>query len=68
MTSAMPVSDADLVKLKERLARLLARQVILDLKVDPSLLGGIALYYDGSLIDGSCRGQLEQIRFQLMQS
>lgn len=68
MTSAMPLDDADLAKLKKRLARVLARQVILDVKVDSSLLGGIVFCYDGRLIDGSCRGQLEQIRFQLMQS
>lgn len=59
----MPVAAGE--RLRSRLARLLGKQVELESTVDPSLLGGIIIRVGDHLIDGSCRGQLEALRYQL---
>ncbi|HEY7598913.1 MAG TPA: F0F1 ATP synthase subunit delta [Candidatus Limnocylindrales bacterium] len=64
--SAVPLSDADLDQLRQRLATSYGSNIELRSEVDPALIGGIALRVGDRLIDGSVRGRLERLRNTLI--
>ena len=58
----MPLDRELVEKLEARLVQLTGRKVVLQTKVDPSILGG-ALAQVGALVyDGSLKSNLEQMR------
>ncbi len=57
-----PMPEAERQDLARRLAGILGQQVELDCAVKPDLLGGMVLYYDGRILDGSIRGRLKAAR------
>ncbi|MBZ4330910.1 ATP synthase F1 subunit delta [Corallococcus interemptor] len=65
VTSAVPLSADALAQLQQSLQQLTQRNVVLETKVDPALLGGVAAQVGGTLYDGSLRTQLEQMRREL---
>ncbi len=65
VTSAAPMTDAEVDTLRERLAGMTGGRVNLDLKVDPDILGGVMVRIGDRLIDGSVRGRLERLRTRL---
>lgn len=65
VTSASPLSADALARLQQTLAQLTQRNVILETKVDPALLGGVSAQVGSTLYDGSLRTQLEQMRREL---
>jgi F-type H+-transporting ATPase subunit delta len=65
-TSAAPLSADELKALTSRLEAFTGGRVELDVKVDPSLLGGLVVQVGDRLIDGSVRGRLERLRNQLV--
>ncbi|MBN9681021.1 MULTISPECIES: ATP synthase F1 subunit delta [unclassified Corallococcus] len=65
VTSAVPLSAAAVAQLQQSLTQLTQRNVVLETKVDPALLGGVAAQVGGTLYDGSLRTQLEQMRREL---
>ncbi|ADO68603.1 ATP synthase F1 subunit delta [Stigmatella aurantiaca] len=67
VTSAAPLSPATLEQLRKNLQQATQRDVILEQKVDPALIGGAAAQVGSVLYDGSLRTQLEQMRRQLKQ-
>jgi F-type H+-transporting ATPase subunit delta len=67
VTSAAPLTPDTLEQLRKNLQQLTQRDVILEQKVDPSLLGGVAAQVGSVLYDGSLRTQLEQMRRELKQ-
>ena len=62
VTSARPLSDAALAKLKEALKAKLAREPKLETHVDPSLLGGLIVKVGSRMIDSSIRTKLDGLR------
>jgi F-type H+-transporting ATPase subunit delta len=62
VTSARPLSDAELAKLKDVLKAKLAREPKLETRVDPSLLGGLIVKVGSRMIDSSLRTKLEGLR------
>jgi F-type H+-transporting ATPase subunit delta len=64
--TAVPMDTALAGDLRERLAKSLNKQVELETKVDPSLLGGIVLNIDGKVLDGSVKQQLERLRAEFL--
>ena len=52
-------------KLSARLSALSGKNVLLQNKVDASLIGGVLLQYDGHELDGSVREQLDSLRRNL---
>ena len=64
--SAVPLRDDQLDRLKQSLTRRTGRQVELDVEVDESLLGGVIAQVGDTLIDGSLRTQLHQLRLGLV--
>ena len=66
VTSTLPLEPDEVQALKERLASSTDRRVELDLKVDPSLLGGLVVRLGDRLVDGSVRSRLERLRNRLV--
>lgn len=65
VVSAAPISDIHLERLRAALGRRTGRQVELDVRVDPSLIGGAVARVGGLVFDGSLRTQLQQLRTNL---
>ena len=62
VTSAVPLSEAETAKLKAGLEKKFGRRFTLQCAVDPSLIGGVRVEAEGSVIDGSIRNKLDQIK------
>lgn len=60
--SAVKLPDETVRRLEQSLAKLTQRNVVLDPKVDPSILGGVSAQVGSVLFDGSLRSQLEDLR------
>ncbi|WP_224244899.1 ATP synthase F1 subunit delta [Hyalangium gracile] len=67
VTSASKLPADALEQLRKNLQQLTQRDVILESRVDPALLGGVSAQVGSVLYDGSVRTQLEQMRRQLKQ-
>ncbi|QDE71824.1 MULTISPECIES: ATP synthase F1 subunit delta [Myxococcus] len=67
VTSAAPLPADALAQLQQTLQQLTQRNVLLETRVDPSLLGGVAAQVGSILYDGSIRTQLEEMRRELKQ-
>ena len=68
VTTAVELSEEELNRIKERLGRILeGREVILQPRVDPDLLGGAVFRFGGRMVDGSVRGQLEGLRDEMLE-
>ena len=65
-TSAAPLTPDEVRALTARLEQSTGGRISLDVKVDPSLLGGLVVRVGDRLIDGSVRGRLERLRHQLI--
>jgi len=62
LTSAVKLPADAVQKLARQLETVTQRKVILDEKVDPTLLGGVSAQVGSVLFDGSLRTQLEELR------
>jgi F-type H+-transporting ATPase subunit delta len=65
LTSANPLNSQDKLKLKEVLERFTGSQLRIDYLVDGGLIGGVVFRFRDTLIDGSLRGGLEEVRRRL---
>lgn len=65
VTTAIPVGDAEAAQIKQRLTAITGKQVTLDLKVDPNIIGGMVAQVGDTLLDGSIRTRLQNLRKQL---
>jgi F-type H+-transporting ATPase subunit delta len=67
VTSAAPLSDADLDVVRRRVTSMRgASTVQLEQRVDEALIGGLTVRVGDQLIDASVRGRLERLRAQLV--
>jgi F-type H+-transporting ATPase subunit delta len=65
-TSAVALSDANLAALKDQLkAASGGREVELDAKVDPSIIGGLIVKLGSRMVDGSLKTKLNAIRLAM---
>ncbi len=65
VTTAVPLDEAESRAVAGRLERLVGKRIILEKRVDPSILGGVIARIGDRLIDGSIAGQLESLRREL---
>jgi F-type H+-transporting ATPase subunit delta len=65
--SALPIDPAQQQQLTGALARRFDRQVMLDVRLDPELIGGAIVEAGDVVIDGSLRGKLNRLRVELAQ-
>lgn len=66
VTSAQPLGPELLAQLTQELAALSGKQVVVETRTDPSLIGGVSAQVGSMLYDGSLRTQLHQLRQQLV--
>ena len=62
VTVAVNPSQENLGRIKERLNKLMEKDVEITVKVDPSILGGVIAKVEDKVFDGSIKTQLERIR------
>lgn len=65
VTTAQPLSDATLGKIRDRLAAEMKFEPIVEPAVDPRLLGGLRLRIGDTVYDGSLRARLMQLRHRV---
>lgn len=65
VTSAEPLSDKHAVDLKAALKASLGKDVALETKVDPSLIGGLIVKVGSRMIDGSLRTKLNSLKLAM---
>ena len=61
VTSAYPLAEAELARLKSALSRRFDRDVSMVSEVDASLIGGAVIRAGDTVIDGSLRGKLDKL-------
>lgn len=62
VVSAVPLSAEELSALTEKLEKISGNTVIPECSVDPSLLGGVIVEMNGTVIDGSLRRRLREVK------
>ncbi len=65
VTSAEPLSETHLAALREALKASLGKDVALDAKVDPALIGGLVVQVGSRMIDTSLRTKLNAMKFAM---
>ena len=65
--SAVPLTDAQREALVKKLAAKTGKTIELHEKLDPSVLGGVKLRYEGRELDGTAAGRLDAVRQLLTQ-
>lgn len=61
VTSAHPLSDDQVIELKQQLRQRVGREVSVELAVDPALLGGLVVRVGSQMIDSSIRTRLNAL-------
>jgi F-type H+-transporting ATPase subunit delta len=59
--SALPIGEAELAAIAERFGKITGKKIRAELKVEPSLLGGIRVRIGDRLYDGSLSGKLARL-------
>ncbi|MGP0068530.1 MAG: ATP synthase F1 subunit delta [Isosphaeraceae bacterium] len=65
--SAVPLDEAQLQSLRDRLARLVGGTPILNVSTDPALIGGLVVQVGDTLYDASVKSRLAQLRHRLIE-
>ncbi len=60
--TAFPISDDEKVELERALQTLLKKEVILEAKVDPEIIGGVKVKVGDYILDGTLKSQLEKFK------
>ncbi len=62
VTSALPLSNAEMEAVKQDILAKVGSQATVSFRVDPSILGGLVIRVGGKVLDASVAGQLESLR------
>jgi F-type H+-transporting ATPase subunit delta len=65
ITAAQALSKAQEDALGDQLRRVMGSRVTIDVKVDPSLLGGLIVKIGSRMVDGSLKGQLQRLQLSM---
>jgi F-type H+-transporting ATPase subunit delta len=65
VVTALPLEGEDKEWLSRQLEEIVGHKVMIDAKVDPSIIGGFKAKIGDTLIDGSIRSRLETLRKSL---
>lgn len=60
--SAVPLDQETLDRVRQRLAEMLKRDVVLETKLDPEIVGGLVIRVGDTVYDASLASQLQQMR------
>ena len=65
VTTAVELEPAEADRIRDFVAGLIRREVVMTTRVDDSILGGIVIQIGDRLMDGSTRSKLEELRKQI---
>jgi len=65
VSSAVPLTSAQVAELKKTLKESIGKDVALDTRVDPSLLGGLVVKVGSRMIDSSLKTKLQSLKGSL---
>jgi F-type H+-transporting ATPase subunit delta len=68
VTTAIPLSPETLVALEQGLAKATGRKVVLEARVDPSIIGGAVTRLGSTVYDGSVTTQLQKLKQSLIEA
>jgi F-type H+-transporting ATPase subunit delta len=68
VTTAVPLAPETLRLLEQRLAKATGRKVVLESRVDPSILGGVVTRVGSTVYDGSITTQLQKMKQSLIEA
>ena len=68
VTTAMEVAPEKIRALEQGLAQATGRKVLLEARVDPSIIGGVVTRLGGTVYDGSITTQLQKIKQSLIET
>jgi len=68
VTTAMPIDADKLRALEQGFARATGRRVVLESKVDPSIIGGVVTRLGSTVYDGSVTTQLQKMKQSLIEA
>ena len=68
VTTAVPIADEKIRALEQGLQKATGRTVILESKVDPSIIGGVITRLGSTVYDGSVTSQLQKMRQALIEA
>ncbi len=63
--SAAPLSEQEIQRIKDALQKVAGNEVIIEMKEDPSLIGGVVAKIGDLVLDGSVKSQLESLKESL---
>lgn len=66
--SAVPLTEEQQKALTDKLAAKTGKTILLENSIDPTLLGGVKLRYEGKELDGTAAGRLSALRRSLTQA
>ena len=66
--SSRRLSTEEQHRIEMRLAKVIRRAVVSQVVVEPSLLGGVKIEYEGRVIDGSLQRRLQQLGYSISSS
>jgi F-type H+-transporting ATPase subunit delta len=64
--TAVELEDEQYASLEQKVAAATQKSVMLDKQIDPSILGGVIVKIDHTVLDGSLRGRLQRLRRELV--
>jgi F-type H+-transporting ATPase subunit delta len=67
VTTAFPLGDEEGEAISRRLGQIVERKVVIDVQVDPSIIGGFIARVGDTLIDGSIHQRLETLKKSLVE-
>lgn len=67
VTTAVELTEPEMVRLKDRLCKHTNRNVDLQLEIDQSIIAGVVVRIGDTLLDGSVAGFLERLREKLLE-
>ena len=59
--TAVALSEAQSGKITEKLHKITGKNIILHNRIDPAVLGGVRLDYDGQRLDGTVKNRLDRL-------
>lgn len=60
--TTVPLNEAQTEKLKQKLSNLTGKQITLHSRIDPAVLGGVRLDYDGQRLDDTVSHRMDALR------
>ncbi len=65
VTSARPLSDGELARLRDTLKRIVKRDVAIETSVDPALIGGLVVRIGSRMLDSAIRTKLQRLELAM---